>query len=110
MLISELRNRPGSSSTGFSLWVLVLARTNPPRLKPAPLKTNSKKSQCDFIQKCGLATLVVLSFAALPVAGQRPIPKAAPAPAPKRDLSGLWHYEGTGASEPIAPHTLIPPM
>jgi hypothetical protein len=34
----------------------------------------------------------------------------ASAPAPKRDISGLWHYEGTGASEPIAPDNLIPPM
>src|SRR5579864_8247633 len=28
------------SGAGFSLWVLVLARTNPHRLKPAPLKTH----------------------------------------------------------------------
>ena len=26
------------SGAGFSLWVLVLARTNPHRLKPAPLE------------------------------------------------------------------------
>ena len=61
--------------------------------------------------KCALATLVVLSFAALPAASQQQAaPKLAPAPAPKRDLSGVWHYEGTGASEPIAPDNLIPPM
>jgi hypothetical protein len=54
---------------------------------------------------------MILSFAALPVASQQPsTPKALPAPAPKRDLSGLWHYEGTGASEPVAPDNLIPPM
>jgi hypothetical protein len=28
------------SSTGFSLWVLDLARTNPRRLNPAPLKSS----------------------------------------------------------------------
>jgi hypothetical protein len=43
-------------------------------------------------------------------AAQQPASKPAPLPAPKRDLSGLWHYEGTGASEPIAPDNLIPPM
>ena len=61
--------------------------------------------------RCGPATLVALSFAALLVAGQQQAtPKALPAPAPKRDLSGLWHYESTGASEPVAPDNLIPPM
>jgi hypothetical protein len=61
--------------------------------------------------RCGMATLVVLSFAALHVAArQQSTPKASPSPAPKRDLSGLWHYESTGASEPIAPDNLIPPM
>jgi hypothetical protein len=29
-------------STGFSLWNLVLARTNPHRLKPVPLNTKNK--------------------------------------------------------------------
>ncbi len=28
----------GLSGVGFSLWILVLARTNPHRLKPAPLE------------------------------------------------------------------------
>jgi hypothetical protein len=111
MFTTEVRNYPGSSGAGFSLWFLVLARTNPHRLKPAPLKSNSKKSERDLIQKCGLATLLVLSFAALPIAAQQQaMPKTLPSHAPKRDLSGLWHYEGTGASEPIAPDNLIPPM
>ena len=53
----------------------------------------------------------LLSFAAFPAASQKQaLPKAIPAQAPKRDLSGLWHYESTGASEPIAPDDLIPPM
>ena len=55
--------------------------------------------------------LAVLSFAARPAASQQPsTPNAAPAPAPKRDLSGLWHYQSTGASEPVAPDNLVPPM
>ena len=54
---------------------------------------------------------MMLLFAALPVASQQQVtPKATPAPVPKRDLSGLWHYESSGASEPIAPDNLIPPM
>jgi hypothetical protein len=58
-----------------------------------------------------LAILTALSFAIIPVNSQQSsAPKAAAAPAPKRDLSGLWHYESTGASEPIAPDNLIPPM
>jgi hypothetical protein len=52
-----------------------------------------------------------MSFSALPVSSQQAAtPKPARAPAPKQDLSGLWHYEGTGASEPIAPDNLIPAM
>lgn len=35
---------------------------------------------------------------------------SAPSAAPIRDLSGLWHYQSTGASEPVAPDRLIPPM
>jgi len=98
----------GSSSTRFSLWGFVLARTKTHRLKPVPL---SKKSQRDLLRRCVRAMLIALSFAALPVAAQQQLtPKAAPAPAPKRDLSGVWHYEGNGGSEPIAPDNLIPPM
>jgi hypothetical protein len=56
-------------------------------------------------------TVMILSLAAISVCGQsHPAPKAQPAPAPKRDLSGIWHYESTGASEGIAPEKDIPPM
>jgi hypothetical protein len=96
----------GSSSTGFSLWVFAFwhMQHEPHRLKPVPLNLPR-----NFIMKCGLATGMVLLLATH-AAGQQPTPKLAPPPAPKRDLSGLWHYEGTGASEPIAPDNLIPPM
>lgn len=55
--------------------------------------------------------LAVLSLAALPAAAQQQAASnAASEPAPKRNLSGLWHYQSTGASEPVAPDNLIPPM
>jgi hypothetical protein len=58
-----------------------------------------------------LVPLTVLSFATFILArAQQPPSNSAPAPAPRRDISGLWHYEGTGGSEPIAPDNLIPPM
>ena len=59
---------------------------------------------------CRRATIIVL-FAAFPVAAQQQTtPKTSRPPVPKRDLSGLWHYQSTGASEPVAPDNLIPPM
>src|SRR5690242_7273337 len=36
--------------------------------------------------------------------------KQAPAPAPKRDISGVWLYQGTGGSEGLAPEKDMPPM
>lgn len=62
-----------------------------------------------FRGSCGWAGVLAFSFGVLSAAAQTPV-KTASQPAPKRDLSGLWHYEGTGASEPIAPDNLIPPM
>ena len=97
----------GSRGTAFSQCGFVLSRTKnhrlpfigPQGIKPAPLRLR-------------LAQLLILLFAVVPASAQQTTPKtaASPAPAPKRDLSGLWHYEGTGASEPIAPDNLIPPM
>jgi len=107
MLVTESKCSLGA---GFSLWVLVLASTNPHRLKPAPPHPPRKKFRRDFVLRSGLAGLSYLSFLALSAAAQQATQKSASAPAPKRDLSGLWHYEGTGASEPIAPDNLIPPM
>jgi hypothetical protein len=70
--------------------------------------------------KCGMLALLTLPLIARPVAAQQPAPskaetasaptKAQSGPLPKRDLSGLWHYQSSGASEPIAPANLIPPM
>src|ERR1700722_3712314 len=90
-----------ASACGF----LFCARcTKPHNLKPASLKFPR-----NLIKKCGLATGMIL-WLATQAASQQPTPKPAQSTASKRDLSGLWHYEGTGASEPIAPNNLIPPM
>ena len=90
------------------VFLSALYRINPRRLKPAPLSAQGKKSLRDFAQRFGLATAMTVSLVALPLAAQQTTHKGAAAPAPKRDLSGLWHYEGTGGSEPIAPDKLIP--
>ncbi len=36
--------------------------------------------------------------------------KSAPAPAPKRDLNGVWQLQGDGSQQPIAADKDIPPM
>ena len=36
--------------------------------------------------------------------------KATAAPAPKRDLSGVWQYQGSGGAESTAPEKDMPPM
>jgi hypothetical protein len=55
--------------------------------------------------------LVALSLGALTLASQQAAPaKATPAPAPKRDLSGLWQYQGRGGAEGLAPEKTMPPM
>jgi hypothetical protein len=95
----------------FSLWGFVLARTKTHRLKPALLCAHASKFRPNFVPRCALAAAMALTSLVLPAASQQQATsKEAPAPAPKRDLSGLWHYEGTGGSEPIAPDDLIPPM
>ena len=57
-----------------------------------------------------LATILAFSFAALPGAAQRPAEAKAPAPAPKRDLSGVWQLQGYGGAESPAPEKDMPPM
>src|SRR6185437_13377016 len=61
--------------------------------------------------KCGLAFLTALSVVVLPARGQQQLASSSSAaPTHQRDISGLWHYEGTGASKPVAPESVIPPM
>jgi hypothetical protein len=80
-------NVQGLSSAGFSRWILVLARTNPRKLKLALLKPHIKIFRRDFIQKCALGILIPGTFAAVSAASlQQTTPKAAhtkKAPLPK---------------------------
>jgi hypothetical protein len=88
------------TSKAFAFEKSKRARYSPPR---SPTIRNHAK--------CGLVFLTVSIFAALAAHNQQqPLSTASSAAVPKRDLSGLWHYESTGASEPVAPDNLIPPM
>lgn len=54
---------------------------------------------------------VALAFAtSARSAAQEKIAKQAPAPAPKRDISGVWLYQGSGGQEATAPEKDMPPM
>jgi len=58
-----------------------------------------------------LAAVLAISSAALAQAGQQQATAKAPAaPAPKRDLSGVWQYQGSGGAESLAPEKDMPPM
>jgi hypothetical protein len=57
-----------------------------------------------------LAATLAFSSAACAQAGQQQSSSKAIAPAPKRDLSGVWQLQGTGGAESFAPETEMPPM
>jgi hypothetical protein len=59
-----------------------------------------------------IAATVLVSSAFAVLAPARAQEKSAKpgAPAPKRDISGVWLYQGTGGSEGIAPEKDMPPM
>jgi hypothetical protein len=51
------------------------------------------------------------SLVTFPMAGQQaPASKAAAAPAPKRDLSGVWQFQSGGGAQGLAPEKDMPPM
>ena len=54
--------------------------------------------------------LLTSLFALRLAAAQQPIANRVSTTSHRRDLSGVWHYQGTGASEPVAPDDLIPRM
>ena len=60
----------------------------------------------------GVMVLVGTAFAILaPVRAQeKSATRQTAAPAPKRDISGVWLYQGGGGSEGIAPEKDMPPM
>jgi hypothetical protein len=93
--------RPGSTAI-FRCAVFV------PLIKCQRLKVNRPR---ELFHKCLPAVLLACFAATLPAAGDAQTgPAVASSPAPKRDISGVWHYVSTGASEPVAPDKLIPPM
>jgi hypothetical protein len=55
-----------------------------------------------------LAALVASSLVAAQAAPQQSLSKSAPAP--KRDLNGVWQLQGDGSQQPIAADRDIPPM
>ena len=58
-----------------------------------------------------LAAIMAFSLAAMAYAGpQQTAAKSASAPAPKRDLSGVWLNLGSGGAESTAPEKDMPPM
>jgi hypothetical protein len=52
----------------------------------------------------------LIYFAAAPAQAAPPQGAAKSAPAPKRDLSGVWQLQGDGSAQPIAPDAAMPPM
>ncbi len=57
------------------------------------------------------AVILTFSLAAFAQAGQQQTAAKTPAaPAPKRDLSGVWQYQGAGGAESFAAEKDIPPM
>src|ERR1700682_4195758 len=58
-----------------------------------------------------LAAVMIFSSAAFIQAGQQQTSAKTPAaPAPKRDLSGVWQYQGAGGAESFAAEKDMPPM
>ena len=58
------------------------------------------------------AVVLALAFAASARSGaqEKATSKQAPAPAPKREISGVWLYQGSGGAENTAPEKDMPPM
>jgi len=71
-----------------------------------------RRQRCSaMVWTVALAAALAFSTAARAQAGQQQgVPKAAAAPAPKRDLSGVWQYQGTGGGGSTAEEKDMPPM
>jgi hypothetical protein len=68
------------------------------------------RRRCVPVRLTAFAVLA-LAFAGSPHASaQDKAASNSAAPAPKRDISGVWLYQGTGGSEGVAPEKDMPPM
>ena len=57
-----------------------------------------------------LAVLSLTSVASAQAGKQQLAAKPAAAPSPKRDLSGVWQYQGSGGAESLTAEEAMPPM
>jgi len=56
------------------------------------------------------AALALSTFAGVQAAPQQAASKSAPSPAPKRDLTGVWQYQGSGGADSMTADKDMPPM
>jgi hypothetical protein len=63
-----------------------------------------------YLLVSALAPFAVSAIASAQTAPSQAAPKSASSPAPKRDLSGVWQYQGSGGAEPMMPDKDMPPM
>jgi len=56
------------------------------------------------------AAMVLATAAGVQAGPRQAAPKAPAAPAPKRDLTGVWQLQGSGGAESFAPEADMPPM
>ena len=72
------------------------------RSRPHPLLT--------YLLASAVAALTFSTIARAQAAPQQTASKSASSPAPKRDLSGVWQYQGTGGADSMTPDKDMPPM
>lgn len=63
-----------------------------------------------YLLATAVAPLAFSTVARAQTAPSQASPKSASSPAPKRDLSGVWQYQGSGGAEPMMPDKDMPPM
>jgi len=63
-----------------------------------------------FFAKGSAIVLALVLAACAQIGAQDKATKDASAPAPKRDISGVWLYQGSGGAESTAPEKDMPPM
>jgi hypothetical protein len=63
-----------------------------------------------FLLALSTAALAFSTVARAQTAPQQAASKSASSPAPKRDLSGVWQYQGSGGADSMMPDKDMPPM